>query len=546
MSAAFLDPLTAKELSGYSRRWQTYLGRVLYVGIIGFILFQFWTDMHRSGRALHVSEYAKLGRDLFNRFLPFQLAFLTLAAISAAADQVTKEARGGTLGLLVLTPLSLRQIALGKWKAALAQAATLLLCGLPVLSICLYLGGVGFWEVAWSFSVTAAMGALGAAFSLRYSATQPTAARAVMMAIAALVVYTLLPLALLFMAGPIGLFVTPFLHPLYAAYAAAVEQGGKAYEFGWIFATPISFVVAWAFVRSAAREIERRAGGLMGPASTDFIPGTPYARASVPGSRARAIRGEVWEDHPLLWKELATRAASRVAPDVKQLFLIYFILFIVTCWFISHRSLGMFCFLASIFLVLVLLMGSSLFVYEMEGRKLDMLLAAPVSSWDIVRTKLLAGLIAPEGVRVLALWLAVVVGWSFWSGPGILVYAVASSLFLGFAYVLAAASSLRARTMHGAFISAAGILLGVLAILPFVLTTLAGPRGLSAGTEGLLSMANPVWLIGMLAEEGPREPATRAIAAISLLPGYVLVYGGATLCLVAGMVRGFNRFTGRG
>ncbi len=547
-NSGFLDPLTSKELSGYSRRWQTYVGRVLYVGIIGFIVFQFWTDMHASGKSLHVSEYAALGRDLFTRFLPFQLAFLTLAAISAAADQVTKEARAGTLGLLVLTPLTLRQIAFGKWKAALAQAASLLLCGLPILSICLYLGGVGFWEIAWSFSVTAAMGALGAAFSLRYSATQPTAARAVMMAIAALVVYALLPLSLLFMAGPIGLFVTPFLHPLYAAYAALNKDlAGEAYQFGWILATPVSFVVAWFFVRSAAREIERRAGGLIaGPLSTDSAPGNPYGKASLPGSRPRSISGGVWDDHPLLWKELATRAAARLAPDVKQLFLIYFILFLVTCWFITSRALGMFCFLGGIFLVLVLLMGASLFVYEKEGRKLDMLLAAPVTGWEIVRSKLLAGIIAPEGVRIFALWLAVAVGWSWWSGPGVLVYLVASFLFLLFAYVLAAAASLRARTMHGAFMSAAGILLVVLVLAPFLATTLAGPRGLGAGVEGLLAMANPVWLLAPIAEEGPRDAADRALAAVALLPGYALVYGGATFLVVLGMVRSFKRITGRG
>jgi len=31
----FQDPITSKELSGISRRWQTYAARGLYVGLFG-------------------------------------------------------------------------------------------------------------------------------------------------------------------------------------------------------------------------------------------------------------------------------------------------------------------------------------------------------------------------------------------------------------------------------------------------------------------------------------------------------------------------------
>jgi hypothetical protein len=36
-------PVTVKEIFGISRRGQTYVGRVIYVGLIGLILYEFWS-----------------------------------------------------------------------------------------------------------------------------------------------------------------------------------------------------------------------------------------------------------------------------------------------------------------------------------------------------------------------------------------------------------------------------------------------------------------------------------------------------------------------
>ena len=108
-------------------------------------------------------------------------------------------------------------------------------------------------------------------------------------------------------------------------------------------------------------------------------------------------------------------------------------------------------FLGAVFLVLATLNGAVLFGSEKDGMKLDMLLSTPLSSRRIVGTKLLAGLVSPEALVVIAYWLAAVRGWfavAGWAGYG--AAALASLLFLLFGYGLGAAASLYTKTVRGA------------------------------------------------------------------------------------------------
>ena len=106
----FLDPVTLKEIYGISRRGQTYVGRVLYVGITALILYEFWRMNVAQTPFLSPSAYAALGRSLFSQFVPFQMLMVTIAAVVSSADRIIREDRAGTLGLLLLTPLTARRI----------------------------------------------------------------------------------------------------------------------------------------------------------------------------------------------------------------------------------------------------------------------------------------------------------------------------------------------------------------------------------------------------------------------------------------------------
>ena len=42
------DPVTGKELRSVSRRWQTYVGRVLFVAATGALIYAFWQDAWKA------------------------------------------------------------------------------------------------------------------------------------------------------------------------------------------------------------------------------------------------------------------------------------------------------------------------------------------------------------------------------------------------------------------------------------------------------------------------------------------------------------------
>src|SRR5262245_44989827 len=145
------DPVVVKELGGMSRRGRTYFGRIFYVAIAGVLVYSVAAPVFDSGATPSTSEYALLGRKLFNALSWLQMLFLPLVAAVAASDMVYREARLGTLQILLLTPLTGDRIVTGKWKAVMLESLTLALSGSPALAIAVYLGGVGVEDLAWSF-----------------------------------------------------------------------------------------------------------------------------------------------------------------------------------------------------------------------------------------------------------------------------------------------------------------------------------------------------------------------------------------------------------
>ena len=548
-SLGVLDPVTVKEIYAISRRGQTYFGRVVYVGLIGLILYEFWSRLVSRSPFISPSEYAQLGRQLFKQFVPLQLIMVSLAAVGAAADRVIREERAGTLGLLLLTPLTPGRIAFSKWKAAMAQAGSLILCGVPVVAVCVYLGSVGPWELLWCFSLTGAMAMLGAAFGLRASAVCASVPRALGMGMLYVLGYALLPLALLFVAGAGAFFAAPFLHPVYSTYTMVFTDvaGDSFWNYSWIGSTIVSCVVSGFVVRGVGPLIERRVRvprlpALLSPAE---VPAPPPSLRSVYGKKDVTLRmtREVWEGDPLLWKELVTRGGSRWSADIKSMFMVYSLIFISLCWlFTQGSSLGTFSFLGAMFALLSLINGAALFAPEKEGRKMEMLLSSPVPSSRIVRSKLLAGVMSPESVRILLLALATAAAFSWWSGPGIFLYIGVILVFLLFVFVLSAAASLHAASLQGAALGSAGVLCAILLALPILLSVVA-PAGADAlpTTLHLLKALDPVWVLE------PLDPVRGAGAgrAFGRFLLFAAAYGGSIAGLGALMLWRFDRSMGR-
>jgi ABC-type transport system involved in multi-copper enzyme maturation permease subunit len=449
------------------------------------------------------------------------MVFVTVATTLAATESLSREVRKGTLGLLVLTPLSGWRIALGKWMGSMAHALLLVLAGTPVLAIAVFLGGVGPLEVAWGTSLSLALAAVSAGFAILHVATFPVRHNALVGALFTVFLYVLAPTVFAIMGAP-GMTIAAYLSPPHAAVAAAIAHTdadwGAFYRWGWAGATLTSLLTAQRLLQASAGHLQRW---------------TPEGSALVPSFEAaspvqRPTR-TVSEDRPLVWKELLLREAAWGGSEKKALLVAGVAALGILCWLPGlGKESGPLLFLGLVFSFLAVLNGAALFLAEKDARAWDPLLATPVARAAIVRAKLLAGLAAPESRAGLALALLAAAGWGHPGGlGGILLHAAVGGLFLSFSYLLGAAAALRTRSMRGAF----GLSSGVLAVLLFVLPWLTGRTTL---VDRILRSLHPASFLD--------EPSGAALPHLVL---YLAVYGAACLALYAGLVRSVDRIPSR-
>jgi ABC-type transport system involved in multi-copper enzyme maturation permease subunit len=549
-----LDPLAVKELSGTSRRWQTFASRILYVALIGFIVWEFTRMWERRTTWFSVSDYARLGRELFQAFFALQMVMVTFGAVSAASDMVTKESRAGTLGVLACTPLTPLGIALGKWKAALAQTSTLILCGAPILAICVFLGGAVAWDLTYSLSLTLASAGLGAALSLYLSTRFRSGVTAALLALALLAAYTFLPGMIITDRGSGEATLLSHLHPAYAAIMVVSPRGLVwGYPYAWIGACAVTACQTGVLLYLAARRIAELAVRTPAPpllartfeALDRFYEGLGPERLR----RIRLLDGgnAVWQTRALLWKELRTRASGKIRNSVR-LSVALLVLSVGAFWLRLDLFQVLIWVSSLAFFLLALSNGVGLFVTEKEERKWDVLLSTPLSSGEIVRSKLLAGLVplVPTLVLLMMFWISL--AWLRGMSPGHVGQSLLVVVLPGLlAYAAGAVSSLHARSLRGAFTLAFGAMIGVLVILPFLIPLVMSPALSSREERFLLSAISPVPYLVEVADStsnyGGYGFRSRLDPDGFLL--FTLLYGGILGGLVRHMHASFNRITGR-
>lgn len=159
-------PVVVREIRAAARRPWLHLSRSLGAGIsllfISFILL--------IGRL--TGGVATAGQELFGVLSFLNLALGILFGIALSCDAITSERREGTLGLLFLTPLRAIDVALGKLSATSLFGAQALLGALPLMGLCVLVGGVTLGEylrtslvVAMAFLVSLEIGLLASTLS---------------------------------------------------------------------------------------------------------------------------------------------------------------------------------------------------------------------------------------------------------------------------------------------------------------------------------------------------------------------------------------------
>jgi ABC-type transport system involved in multi-copper enzyme maturation permease subunit len=137
------NPVLQRELLINLRTVRAFVLLFLYNALLGCVVIMAWPPQMQ----LDLTRNPEEAKQLINLFFLGQYVLASLMAPSFAAGAITGEKERKTYEMLLASPLRPAAIVLGKLLASLAHLAILIFSSLPIVMLCLPLGGVNFYEV---------------------------------------------------------------------------------------------------------------------------------------------------------------------------------------------------------------------------------------------------------------------------------------------------------------------------------------------------------------------------------------------------------------
>lgn len=178
-------PIVGRELRVASHRantWWLRCGSAAVALLLGLLIYSSYS-----------ASPVQLGRSMFTGLSIFMLVLALLSGIFLTSDAISSERRGGTLGLLFLTPLRPLDVMLGKLASSSLGMAYGLMAIFPLLFLPLLLGGVTGAETARLCLVILVSLFLSLAMGLRVSVKASNSTHAAMTTFALMSMIALLP-----------------------------------------------------------------------------------------------------------------------------------------------------------------------------------------------------------------------------------------------------------------------------------------------------------------------------------------------------------------
>jgi ABC-type transport system involved in multi-copper enzyme maturation permease subunit len=146
------NPVLQRELLVNLRMHRAFVLLFVYIGLLGLVVFAAWPTQQR----LDLTNSPEEAKRLVNMFFLGQYILMSLMAPSFAAGTVTGEKERKTYEMLLASPMRPVAIVVGKLLASLSHLAVLVFCSLPIVMLCLPLGGVSLYEVLATYVAMAA------------------------------------------------------------------------------------------------------------------------------------------------------------------------------------------------------------------------------------------------------------------------------------------------------------------------------------------------------------------------------------------------------
>jgi ABC-type transport system involved in multi-copper enzyme maturation permease subunit len=139
----FENPVLQRELLATLRAKRAFVLMAVYQLALAFVVVIAWPEAER----LDLTQNPPSARRLVNLFFLGQYVIASLIAPSFAAGAITGEKERKTYEMLLASPLRPAAIIFGKLVASLTHLGMLIIASLPIIVLCLPLGGVSVYEV---------------------------------------------------------------------------------------------------------------------------------------------------------------------------------------------------------------------------------------------------------------------------------------------------------------------------------------------------------------------------------------------------------------
>src|SRR6187431_2427309 len=140
------NPVLQRELLVNLRMGRAFVLLLLYQMLLGAVVYFAWPQDTRVDLTAGSASVQQTKR-LVNLFFVGQFVLASMMAPSFAAGSITGEKERKTYEMLLASPLRPFAIVIGKMVASLTHLAVLIFSSLPIVMLCLPLGGVSLYEV---------------------------------------------------------------------------------------------------------------------------------------------------------------------------------------------------------------------------------------------------------------------------------------------------------------------------------------------------------------------------------------------------------------
>jgi ABC-type transport system involved in multi-copper enzyme maturation permease subunit len=390
---AFENPVMQRELITNLRTHRSFILMLVYQIALACVVFIAYPQETR----LDLSQESAAAKRLVDFFFVGQFVLASMMAPSFAAGAISGEKERKTYEMLLASPLRPGAIVFGKMVASLTHLVMLIVGSLPIVMLCLPLGGVSIYEVLaayLSLMVSAVLfGSIGLAFSSYFRRT------AASLVVSYLVI---LPLVILSVAiwlglsnqGETRLLFSVVIFPVAALAIATFLCGNTARRLLY----PPDVGSGGGEVIDLDREQQDSVGLVL---NRDMFPDRLFA----PPRRNKLMKDSA---NPIYEKEMHAELFSQGTLMLRMVIQISMILSIpLMIWllFVNAERTGWYMIYVIIFNMLVApVFSAGAITSERERQTLDLLLTTVISPWSIFWGKLLAGFRVSFVLTMFLLW----------------------------------------------------------------------------------------------------------------------------------------------